>query len=300
MNADAERLGLHFKYCALIAVMLVIAIATERWSSSKEFTTYLSNAATMTSLFLGVVAIFYSFVSNDSMSRSLGSITTITTEVRDVRNEIEDFANLTKQATDVSSSNTALVRDASATLTTSLTSFHETLNALSTQNETLKGLVSSLPTRIEQLETKVGDVAKAIGEKPQQEVPPVTAADLSDRAVDRFLARATLNQDLLAYACVLADAKQKPLSITEFAKAVEWDAPNQLIGFLSCMHAIQLCSRKVVEGQEKIYIISAVHPKLNAKSRNYYVRYITETYASDADERQKWMGKITNVDAIFA
>lgn len=76
--------------------MVIIAIATEKWSSKGEFTTYLSNAATMTSLFLGVVAIFYSFVSNDSMSRSLGSITTITSEVGAVRDEINNFVGITK------------------------------------------------------------------------------------------------------------------------------------------------------------------------------------------------------------
>ena len=61
MEQSCEKLSLHFKYCGFIAVMVVVAIATERWSTSKDFTTYLSNAATMTSLLLGVVAIFYSF-----------------------------------------------------------------------------------------------------------------------------------------------------------------------------------------------------------------------------------------------
>ena len=299
MNADAEKLALHFKYCALIAVMLIIAIATERWSTSKDFTTYLSNAATMTSLFLGVVAIFYSFVSNDSMSRSLGSITTITAEVRDVRNEIEEFVTLTQRATDVSANNTVLVRDASATLTTSLGSLHETINALSVQNETLKGLVSSLPTRIDQLETKFEDVAKAIGEKPQHSQSPVSSADLSNRAINRFLARATLNQNLLAHACVLAASEKKPLSITEFTEAIEWDAPNQLQGFLSCMHAMQLCSRKSIEGQEKTYTLSAVHPELQAISRTYYMSYVTETYANADDDREKWLAKLIKVEALF-
>lgn len=300
MNEKFERLALHFKYCALIAVMVFIAITTERWSSSKEFTTYLSNAATMTSLFLGVVAIFYSFVSNDSMSRSLGSISTITTEVRDVRNEIGEFVDLTKHATETSATNTELVRGASATLTTSMASLHETLSSLATQNETLRGLVSSLPTQIDQLDTKVGDFAKAIGEKPQQNSPAVTSTDLSPRAVDLFLARSTLSQNLLAHACVLAVSSGKNLSILQFAAAVDWDAPNQQQGFLACMHSIQLCSRKVVEDQNKTYKIINVHPDLLAKSRSYYVRYIDENYSADSEGYKQWMERLAKVEGLFA
>lgn len=300
MNVNAEVLSLHFKYCALIAVMIIIAIATERWSSSKEFTTYLSNAATMTSLLLGVVAIFYSFVSNDSMSRSLGSISTITTEIRDVRNEIGGFVDLTKQATVTSSNNTELMRDASATLTTSMASLNETLVLLSTQNETLKGLVSSLPTQIDQLDTKVDEVAKAIGEKPQQNQLAVTPTDISVRAIERFLARSSLSHNLLAHACVVAASKRKPLSIADFGTAVNWNAPNQQQGFLSCMHSIQLCSRKLVEDQTKTFMIVNVHPSLQAESRTYYLSYVNENYSNGSDEHQDWLGKLAKVEALFA
>jgi hypothetical protein len=253
----------------------------------------------MTSLLLGVIAIFYSFVSNDSMSRSLGSISTITNEVREVRNEIGDFVKLTEEATEGSSQNTALVKDASFTLNTSLASLNETLNALSTQNETLKTLVSSLPTRIDQLETKVGDVAKAMGEKPMQAQAPVNPTDLSARAVDLFLSRATLNQNLLTYACVLAETSKKPLSIDEFVKIIGWNGPNQLQGFLHCMHAIQLCARKTVELQEKTYIISAVHPELKTRARPYYAGYIATTYSDDLEEQQKWMDKLAKLESLY-
>jgi hypothetical protein len=279
--------------------MVIIAIATERWSTSKEFTIYLSNAATMTSLFLGIVAILYSFVSNDGMSRSLGSITTVASEVRDARHEIENFVGLTKEATAATSSNNALVLGASTTISSSIAALDDTLRALSGQNETLKGLVASLPSRIDQLETKVGDVAKAIGEKPQQPQGPISSIDISTRAIERFLARSTLNQNLLTYACVCALTMKKPLSIQTFCKAVEWDAPSAFQGFMNCMSAVQLCMRKAVDGQEKTYTISAVHPDLISGTRPYFMAYIQQHYSDDPDEHDKWLGRLANIDALF-
>jgi len=69
MDDKYEKIKIHFFYCILILVIAIIAIATDRWTAQKDFTAYLSNAATMTSLLLGLVAIFYSFISNDGLSK---------------------------------------------------------------------------------------------------------------------------------------------------------------------------------------------------------------------------------------
>lgn len=299
MGNERENLALHFKYFAFIAVSVVIIVATERWSSSKEFTTYLSNAATMTSLFLGVVAILYSFIANDGMARSLGSISTVADEVRDVRHEIAAFVDLTKESTQTAATSNAQVREASTSISTSFESLNATLQELSVQNETLRGLLGSLPTRFDQLETRVGDVAKAIGEKPQQAQSPISASEISSHAVNRFLERASLYQNLLSYACVLAAESKKPISIPDFCIAVDSNAPNGFQGFLNCMNAIQLCWRKAVEGQDRTFVISSVHPDLMTRSKTYYVKYVNETYADKPEERAKWMERLQSVEAMY-
>ena len=298
MKSEQNNLAIHFKYFAFIAFIVIIAIATDRWSERQNFTMYLSNAATMTSLLLGVVAIFYSFISNDSMSRSLGSITTVSSDVREAKQQIEYFLNLTKTATDESSKNTALVSDASKNLSTSLTDLDDTLRAISGQNEALKELVSSLPTQIEQLESKVEDVAKAIGEKPQQQVE-TKPDDVSKQAIEQFLARATLNENLLTYSCVLSASKNIHLSLIAFSSAVNFNAPNAFKGFLNCMNAMQLCSRRTVRGQEKTFKISNVHPGLLDKAKPYFVSYIDDNYMDKPDEKAAWMTKLRNVEALF-
>lgn len=299
MHQTNETLALHFKYCSLIAVMLLIAVATERWSTSKDFTTYLSNAATMTSLLLGVVAIFYSFISNDGMSRSLGSINTVSDELRAVRTDIQKFADQTRESTKAAEANNLVVRDASTELTGTMRSLRETLHEISTQNETLKGLVSSLPTRIDQLETKFGDVAKAFSEKPTTATATTSTSDLSPKAVESFLTRATFNQNLFSIACVLAATTSKPLDIPAFCKAVEWNGPIALHGFLNCMHAVQLCSRTAIDGRDKVFSINVAHPELLARAKSYFTEFIENNYKDKPDDRAKWTGKVAAVEALF-
>lgn len=299
MVNERDNLALHFKYFAFIAISVVILVVTERWSSSKEFTTYLSNAATMTSLFLGIVAILYSFISNDGMARSLGSISTVADEVKNVRHEIATFVDLTKDSTQTAAESNAQVREASASVSTSIESLNATLKEFSSQNQNLRELLGNLPSRFDQLETKVDDVAKAIGEKPQEAQPPISANEISTQAVAAFLARASLNHNLLAYACVLAMQKKKPLSIPSFCKAIDSNGPFGYQGFLACMNAVQLCWRKAVEGQDKTFTISSVHPDLITQSQTYFLKYVNETFSDRQAEREKWMAKLQGVEAMF-
>jgi hypothetical protein len=298
MDNKCETLALHFKYCALIAVMLLIAIATERWSSNKDFTTYLSNAATMTSLLLGVVAIFYSFISNDGMSRSLGSINTVSSEIRDVRADIQRFVDQTRDSTRAAEVNNEIVRGSSSALSSTMESLNETLRAISSQNETLKGLVGELPTRIDQLEVRFGDVAKAIGEKPAS-TAAIADADISAKAVDAFLSRATYFENLFTIACVISASTKKPLDVPAFCKAVDWNAPVTLVGFLRCMHATALCNRTSLEGKDKTFNVTSIHPHLTQRAQKYFAEYVQRTFHDKPEDRAKWAGKLAAVEALF-
>lgn len=237
-----ERLMLHFCYCGLIAVMIVVFVVTDRWTNKGEFTAYLSNAATMTSLLLGVVAIFYSLISNDGMSRSLGSIHTVTEEVRQVRSDIERFAQQTRTSTETAAENNELVKAASIEMSGNKRSLDETLVTLSSQNNILKNLAESFPGRMDQLENKFEDVSKSMYKPSTQQGEAVSQPIIGDDVVERFLKRAPLRWNLLILACVLSEEKKRPLDISKLCAVIEWNAPFGFRGFLGCMAAIQLCA----------------------------------------------------------
>lgn len=299
MNTESNNIVLHFRYFAFMAVMLIIAIATDHWSDKPNFTTYLSNAATLTSLLLGVVAIFYSFISNDSISRNLGSIRTVSTDVRDTRDQIKQFVKSTEESIQIGYKNTESVREASANLSGSLSDLNITLSSISTQNEALQSIISNLPTRIEQLETKVGDFAKVLEEKPNQTQTIESQIDITQKSIDRFLDRSSLSQNLLTYALVLAANKNKPFSIPELCETIDLNLPSTFNGFLSCMHAMQLCTRKPVKDKEKVFIISNIHPALSSKTNGYFRDYVNRTYSDRPTDLEAWMTKLEKVESLY-
>lgn len=249
---------------------------------------------------LGLVAIFYSFISNDSLSKSLGSITTVSAEVTGAREQIGRYLDLTQTAVDASSENATRLQAASSGVTATLASLETTLKFIGEQNQTLQGLVASLPTRIDQLEVKFGDVAKALGEKPPQPQAALLQSDISPRVIDRFLSRATLSQNLLTYACVLSGRTKRDLSIPAFCVAIGLNQPSTLNGFMGGMQAMQVISRKLRDGQDKVYEVFTVHPDLDSKTKDYFVRYIEREYKDQPEEKEAWLTKMKNVEALFA
>lgn len=299
MNNDAERIALHFKYCVFILVMVVIAVATDRWTAQKDFTTYLSNAATMTSLVLGLVAIFYSFISNDSLSKSLGSITTVSSEVKDTKVEISRYLDLTKQATAAGVDNAALLKTASEDVGVSLSALESTLQAISDQNNTMQTLVANLPARFDQLESKVVDVAMSFGEKPSRPESAASSTDISSRVIDRFLARPSLSYNLVTYAFVLSEKTKRPVSINAICEAIGLNQPSTMAGFLMAMSAAQLLSRKVVDDQVKTYLVTSIHPHLQSETKKYIVDFVERTYAEKPSEKDAWLTKLAKIEAMF-
>lgn len=294
---NESNLALHFKYSLAIFAMTIIWIATERWSDNDNFTTYLSNAATMTSLFLGVIAILYSYIANDGLSSGIGKITAVADDVREVRHEIEKFVDLTKEANKLTAISNFEVKDASSNISNSLTGLNSTLESLTHQNEQLQSMLDILPDRFDQLESKVGDMAQAFGAKSQSQA--TTPSPIPKGAVEAFLQRPSLNYNLFTYACVRAYETKKPINITKFCKAISWDAPNTLSGFLICMDATQLCTREIDKSAERQYSIKAMNNDLVLMAKSYYLEYIESTYVADAMEKTKWASKIQIVDAMF-
>lgn len=298
INSDNNS-NLHLKYWIFILTLLIIWIATDRWTAQKDFTTYLSNAATMTSLLLGLVAIFYSFISNDGLSKSLGSITTVADEVGETRHQIEKYLAQTKEATNLSSENATLLKMASGDVTSALTSLSTTLKEITEQNSSLQDLVSVLPTRFDQLESKFVGVANMIGEKPIRPIEPAgtPALAVTPEAVSIFLKRSSLIYNLLSYACVLAQQKKMPLRMEDLNSALSLNMAAAMAGFLACMDSMRLISRKVVKDQMRTYNIELVHPDLAKTAKSYYISYVESNYESD--QKEQWIAKLHKVEQLF-
>jgi hypothetical protein len=90
---DRDTVRVHFFYVALILGLCNVLLVTFNWTTLQGFTKYLSVAATVTSLVLGVLAIIYGFVSSGTINQSLGSVESsaskLTTIAADLRSVLE-------------------------------------------------------------------------------------------------------------------------------------------------------------------------------------------------------------------
>jgi hypothetical protein len=62
---------------------------------------------------LALVAIFYSFIANDGLSKSLGNISTVASEVKEARGQISDYLELAKESGDTAKQSASLIRQVS-------------------------------------------------------------------------------------------------------------------------------------------------------------------------------------------
>jgi hypothetical protein len=302
MESDAQKfakLRLHFVYCVTMLMLVSIAIATREWTPEPKFTEYLANSATMISIVLGLVAIFYSFVSNAGLSQSLGNISTIANDVKDSKEQMEHFLDLTVSSNDAARTNTREITSATKDVNSTLIQLSDALGAIQKQTETLMGSVSALPTRFDQLESKVIDVTRELGGKTQLVPRHYDDEELRPNDVKRFLSNATLVCDLLAYACVLAFQAGKPLNINDFVKAVQVQFATWLSGFLGCMNIIDIIDYEVVTGSPRVFLVKTVHPELVKTARSYFVDYVNQAYADDEREATRWLSSLERVEALF-
>jgi len=290
-------LRLHFSYWIAILISAIILISTEKWSTSPGFTTYLSNAATMTSLLLAVVAIFYSFISNDSLSRSLGSMTTVANEVKDARAEIKGFVTQTSSTNEQAARNNELVREASSQLVEAITSLKTTLSEISEQNESLRGVMSGLPSRFDQIESKVGEVAKSLDSRSATPQPAENQKELPSIYIDALLERVPLQHHLMLIACLLCKNNSKEIDSAEFAKLIDWTNANSAETFLLTIVSLGVCSG--TRSRPKAFRLTAVHPRLEERARETYESYVKRRYPTPT-EREGWMKKLATVEEYYS
>lgn len=285
--------SLHLKYWLFISILILIAVATDRWSSQPKFTEYLSNAATMTSLMLGLVAILYSFVANNGLSESLGNISVVSEDVRKSKDQIAEYLTKTKAVTDASEGNRVALENISSTLAENLVSLRSALEVVAAQT-------GELPGRLEQLESTFAETAKTLGAKPA--APAVSAGSQArfwtDTAVKRFLERQTLSANLISIACVLAHKSGVELNLTDILNASKNEKLSRYgQGVLATMHASQIISRQLVPTKTGVYKVTSVDPYFADFARKYFVEYIERTFSGG--DKEEWLSKLSAVEALF-
>lgn len=191
----SNSLKIHFFYVVVILGGVIVLLATKHWTGLQGFTDYLSVAATITSLVLGVLAIIYSFVSSNSTNNSLGSIESAAQDIRsigfDLRSVVTEGQQLQKQAESRNQEFHHLVGD-----------LRQAVDGISSTTTEIAGTIQGLPSQFGELRDEVRKRAHSEpADKPKENLSALWTPD----ALSSYIS----NMSLLGLAAIKAlnDAK---------------------------------------------------------------------------------------------
>jgi hypothetical protein len=239
---------LHYRYCIVILILFCIALASDRWTGQEGFTDYLSNAATITSLLLGLIAIIYSFFSNGTISSNLGGISSAARDVEKVGGQIGDYLEVAKNIDEAGRKSLISLEEFSSKVTRGLDEFSLLLREMDKKNSSMHALVSNLPGKIDDIGRTMIEVGLSAKTKPEEteDISPDESARqakpqpiLSERAVDRFFERSSLTEIGIAYCCALSRDSSKVIDVGHIADLVGGSS-DAVESYIRCMDALGL------------------------------------------------------------
>ena len=308
-NEKPDRIArIHFFYVTLILSSAIVVLITVEWTPEQNFTKYIGNAATLTSLVLGLVAIFYAFVSNDSMQKSIGNIVSVSRAVSKSGKSIKEFASQARASIDVVGRAYDGLSSSSSKLDASLGALDSRLSQFTEQANNVERALAALPSALNErfsgLEEAINQNFEKYGLKSQVTSGKTRGAEarapLADDIARRFLRMCTMPVNILAYACVMANKHNKPLDPQQLSTALKTGLAGYYRGALSAMDAIGLVDRWEVEAGDG-YSVDSVHPIFIAEAESYFRRYLDGRFKSPDDQGKKdaWNAQMDIVKSLY-
>lgn len=203
IESEAEKcdsiklIKIHFFYVVFILSAAIIVLATRQWTKLDGFTDFLSVAATITSLVLGVVAIIYSFVSNGAMSEFLGSIQTSANGMRDINAELRSVAAGGAKLQEKAEKRNDELHEI-------IVNLRAAVDGVSNRTAEIAGTMESLPIKFGELRDTILERAQTIPSSPTQ-------SDLSEMWTEERMTDYFKRSSLLGLVAIkaLADASEQ-------------------------------------------------------------------------------------------
>lgn len=245
--------SIHYRYVILILLSISVFLMTDRWTERGDFTQYLSNAATMTSLLLGVVPIFHSFISNSNMSNSLGSVSEVSKDVGKVGEKIAEHHQNSGELIVAGAKSAQAFEEVSREITGNLQNFHVLLKDMDSKNIAMRALMEGIPSKFSQLEARFNQVADSVEKQEQVAAPPGQANQWN---LTMFVSRSGDAENFITYACILHAEQDKILDVQKVCEILEFGNAAVLNSFIRCLDSADLITLITSETGNMTYHVS--------------------------------------------
>ncbi|MDF0501572.1 hypothetical protein POK33_12670 [Burkholderia cenocepacia] len=295
MDGNLRNHEIHYRYWIVILVFLLIVAVTVNWTTQPKFTEYIGNAATLISLVLGVVAIFYSYISNNSLSSSLGNISTASESLKGSEIEIKSVLEHSKLLASNHQENIRKLSEISDSVQTSVLTLSRAMEEVSAKTTELQSTVREVPSQL-------GVIAGKLEQKNQ--VQPVVRGK---RAFTReealyFNSSAPIYGNFVTYGCVLAKIHRIPLSVNQLNRLLERQYDVESPGFFQCMLAGGIVdARRSTEKGGDYFDIVGVDSEVARGIKDYFVGFLdSEAYNDKPERRALLKGMLEKMERAFA
>ena len=200
--------NIHHRYILGILSGLLVIVATTIWTEKNDFTVYLTNIATAVSLVLGLVAIFYAFISNNNLSKSIGNISNISHSITKVESKFSNFLESSVELSNNSKSSVNHIKIASNKIEKNLQTLIEILSKINEKTEFLQQTVNTIPDDLKRLRLDIEDSRIKNTDKISPQTSPESVINHYS-----FLNKSSLTGNYLLFAAYLAHKHKKPLSL---------------------------------------------------------------------------------------
>lgn len=241
-QAKYDHLKIHFFYVVIILIGIVILLATRHWTNLKGFTDYLSVAATITSLVLGILAIIYSFVSSNSTNNSLGLVESSANDIKTIGGELREIVSggqdLQSKAERRNEELHSLIGD-----------LRIAVEAVSSKTQEIAGAVETLPTQFGALRDEVRKRTQAEpNQQPKEDLRSIWTAE-KKRA---FLSNSSLLGIVAIKAVVEAAAQKKYCNLRTLFDTSQTKSFEYAYGFLVSTSAAGIFKYEYPEGKTMV------------------------------------------------
>ncbi|MBU2847296.1 hypothetical protein HF925_01615 [Acidithiobacillus ferriphilus] len=211
-----------------------------------------------------MVAIIYSFISNNTTSSVIGSIQEVAKNIYDANKKLE-----------------------------------YTVDNLSETSNNIKDLSLTVLDSNNKIQSKLDSAIGILSEEKTTKNTEAKTITLPDDFYKNFLEWSSVNANLLTYACTLCKRSGKNLMLKEFCIAINRDQPNYLKGFLSCMHSADLITRVIGIEDSMVFRITECDSYLMNETEKYINNYTETIRDSDAEQYERILLAMKRLKKIF-
>lgn len=242
-KAAYSRLKIHFFYVTVFLIGSIVLLATSRWTGIDGFTDYLTAAGTMISIVLGVLAIIYSFVSGDSISKSLGSVSAAAADLQEARQEFSNLVTAAAGLTNASRASSVELNDVLDVVRLEVKDLRAASAKLNESTEGIAKTIGQMPERLDKIDGRLQESFKNSAQRAKTE-PTADAEALTNKLL---ISGSNFGRALI-YALALAKETGKPVLLS--SKPFEF-GEEYCYGFMMALGSIGILRYSVTDRENR-------------------------------------------------